>query len=105
MASPGIPERFKVTEIQRHVPRTEPPSEPAPPKKHEREPELKVEKTAHGWRFTAPVAILVAILSSLGGLFAGRQTAPAVDQTQAILELRVETRADIADIKRTLEAM
>jgi hypothetical protein len=111
---PGIPRRFKVTEIQRQVPRTEPPSMPPsepPPHKspypgHVRggAPEPAVVVQGHGWKLTAPVAILVGVLTSIGGLFAGRQTAPSVDQSQAILELKLETRADIADIKRSLDA-
>jgi multidrug efflux pump subunit AcrB len=91
-----VPNRF--VEVQR-VPRTEPPeTEPAVP-----DPVVVVQ--GHGWRVTAPLVLLASIVTSIGGLFAGRQTAPVVDQTQAILEMRTETRADIAEIKRTMGAI
>ncbi len=105
---PGVPERFKVVEIQR-TPRTEPPDKSPFPGhvaggKPSKPPESAViEKTAHGWKFTAPVALLVAVL----GVFAGRSSVPAStsDPTQALVEMRAEMRGELRDIKREQEAL
>ncbi len=96
---PGVPNRFAAArEIQR-VPRTDPPVlDLDPPTPASTAPDIVVQ--GHGWKVTAPIAILVGAAS----VFFGRSTAPSPD-AQQITAIQIETRADIAEVKRDVAAI